>query len=67
MRERLGPGIHKGVFTAATDAARYVGLDVPIAIFTIDSHGAHALDEWGSTASMHAYAEFFTQYLSSLR
>ena len=66
MREKLGPGIHKGVFTAATDAARYVGLDVPIVIFTVDSHGAHALDEWGSTVSMHAYADFFAGYLSRL-
>ena len=65
MREKLGPGIHKGVFTAATDAARYVGMGVPIVIFTADSHGAHAMDEWGSAESMHAYTDFFAEYLAS--
>lgn len=67
MRATLGPKVHKGVFNGATDGVRFVGMGVPIVIFTADSHGAHAADEWCSTTSLHAYADFFSGYFQRRR
>ena len=65
MRARLGPSVHTGVLNGATDAVRYIGLNVPTVVFTADSHGAHAEDEWGSVSSLNAYADFFVDYLKN--
>jgi len=59
------PGFRIGRMSAATDATFYVGLGLPIVIFTAEAYEPHSPNERGSISSLHQYADVLTRYFSS--
>ncbi len=57
--------IHYSKMSCATDATRYVHLNLPTVIFGANGHGAHANDERVSLRSLIEYTQMFTSYLNS--
>lgn len=51
--------------SCATDATRYVHLNLPTVIFGANGYGAHAKDERVSLSSLVEYTQMFTDYLKS--
>ena len=49
--------------SCATDATRYVHLNLPTVIFGATGGGTHAAVEWVSLKSVEEYAAMFTDYL----
>ena len=64
MNASIPGGMREGKMSAATDASYYAQLDVPIVIFAADGGEPHSDREWGSLASLDAYADFFARYFS---
>ena len=64
MSASIPGGMREGKMSAATDASYYAQLDVPIVIFAADGGEPHSDREWGSLASLDAYADFFARYFS---
>jgi succinyl-diaminopimelate desuccinylase len=64
MNDSIPGGMREGRMSAATDASYYAQLDVPIVIFAADGGEPHSDREWGSLASLDAYADFFARYFS---
>lgn len=53
--------------SCATDATRYIHLNLPTVIFGATGFGTHAKQERVSLQSLVEYTEMFTQYLKSLK
>ena len=62
MNASIPGGMREGKMSAATDASYYAQLDIPIVIFAADGGEPHSDREWGSLASLDAYADFFACY-----
>ena len=62
MNASIPGGMREGKMSAATDASYYAQLDIPIVIFAADGGEPHSDREWGSLASLDAYADFFVTY-----
>ena len=62
MDAAIPGGMREGRMSAATDASYYTHLGVPIVIFAADGGEPHSVREWGSLASLDAYADFFARY-----
>ncbi len=65
MDDGIPGGMREGKMSAATDASYYAQLDIPIVIFAADGGEPHSDREWGSLASLDAYADFFARYLGA--
>ena len=63
MNAAIPGGMREGKMSAATDASYYAQLGIPIVIFAADGGEPHSDREWGSLASLDAYADFFANYL----
>ena len=63
MNAAIPGGMREGKMSAATDASYYTQIGVPIVIFAADGGEPHSDREWGSLASLDAYADFFANYL----
>ena len=62
MNAAIPGGMREGKMSAATDASYYTQLGIPIVIFAADGGEPHSDREWGSLASLDAYADFFASY-----
>lgn len=58
--------VHLTKMSCATDATRYVHLNLPTVIFGATGFGTHAKQERVSLQSLVEYTEMFTKYLSDL-
>ena len=59
--------VHLTKMSCATDATRYVHLNLPTVIFGATGFGTHAKQERVSLQSLVEYAEMFTAYLANLK
>ena len=60
------PGLRLGRMSAATDAAFYVRLGLPIVIFAVDGCEPHASGEKVSVSSMDSYVAAFTSFFEKM-
>jgi succinyl-diaminopimelate desuccinylase len=59
--------VHLTKMSCATDATRYVHLNLPTVIFGATGFGTHAKQERVSLQSLVEYMEMFTEYLANLK
>ena len=59
--------VHLTKMSCATDATRYVHLNLPTVIFGATGFGTHAKQERVSLQSLVEYTEMFTRYLENLK